>query len=179
MEGFCWNGIGEENPAASGARKHDMINVGGLFAQVVGSKSNPILDVVVAENHSHWQVWRFGEPFDIDRFLSKVVFYQEIMDGNIDDGEHYPHPRRQEKVDPHTLTSDYVSRINVLQLICAVNKRWNWHTGDGAITKVVVPRRDLSRGAFHLLERFDVGEFTIERDWEEIQKTKKIRKIHE
>lgn len=159
-EGFCWNGIGERNPEDAGARKHKMIKVGGLFAQDVGWGDIRILDVVVTQNHAHWQVWRFGEPFDIDSFLSRKVFYH-----NVEDAEYFPHSTGY----PHTLTSDYVSRINVIQLLAAVNERWNWHTGDDAITKVIVPRRDLNREAFHLLERFDGGAFIIERDWEEIQ----------
>lgn len=200
MEGFCWNGIGERNPKDPLARKHRVIEVGGLFAQEVGDNVSRVLDVVVAENHAHWQAWRAGEPFDVDAFLAKTVYYQQVGEtGSIADGKSYPHPSVQENVDAiaawmyvdhmsgsvsckledayaHTLTSDYVSRINVLQLVAAVNNLWKWHTVPDAITQVVVPHRDLERGTFHPVKQVDVATFTIARDWEEIQNRKKARK---
>jgi hypothetical protein len=94
MEGFVWNGIGERDCNDPRARKHRTIQVGPLFAQIVvepgGSKG--VIDVAIIENQMHWQSWRGGEAFDIDRFLSKIVFY-ETFGKSLKDGELYPHPR--------------------------------------------------------------------------------------
>jgi hypothetical protein len=117
-------------------------------------------------------------------------------------GQRYPHPSVQENVNalsawihvdhmrgsppcrpeeayPHTLTSDFVSRINVLALVAVVNKHWKWHTGPDAITQVIVPCRDRAkaRGDFHFIKELDLDDVVINRDLylEEFEKRKKAR----
>lgn len=154
MEGWSWNGIGESDPANPNAYKHREIHVGPLYAQIVcGGEivgANPVLDVIVKANEKHFAAWFKGESFDVDAFFEKQVYYSDYN----------PQEKKRKCQDFETATtktSDYVSRFDVMKLVAAVNRRWNWDSSPDALRHVVVPKCSARReNCFHLVEEFDI-----------------------
>jgi hypothetical protein len=117
-----------------------------------------VIDIVIMDNEKHWLVWDKNTPFPIDRFLNLRVCYDKREKGLFEETVLFPHPRNKKRLleylqknqcdfgihgaqehQTHTLTSDYISRIDLLTLIAMVNQQWNW-SPDHHPTKVIIPQ---------------------------------------
>lgn len=156
MEGWVWNGIGHRDPTSPNAYKHREIHIGPLYAQILSDGT--VLDVIVKANEAHFVPWFKGGPFDVDAFLQMRTGC--VLNPPAErKRKYYMLDRDFENSTAGTKTSDYVSRIDVLKLIVAVNNRWNWDNSPDALRCLVIPQwRPRTKVAFHLVEEFDVDE---------------------
>lgn len=143
--------------------------MGPLYAQILNDEMPGVkaaLDVVVKANEHHFAMWFKDEPFDVNAFLEKT---SSVSSSIVDVLNPPPEKKRkhfaldrdfEDSIVVGTKTSDYVSRIDVLKLVVAVNNRWNWDSNSDALRTLVIPQwRARSKDEeFHLVEEFDPNE---------------------
>jgi hypothetical protein len=134
---------------------HKAIIYKNLMAQMV--VPDQAIDIFITDNEKHWLVWNKNTTFPIDCFLNLRICYDKRGDC-FEETVMFPHPRNKKRLleylqdnphdfgiwgakehQTHTLTSDYVSRIDLLTLIAMVNEQWNW-SPEHHPTKVIIPQ---------------------------------------
>lgn len=100
-----------------------------------------IVDIVVLDNEKHWNVYLKNESFDVNAFLSKVVYYDD---------------------DTTTRTSQYTCENDIQKLLNLVDLRWSWQTPN-CVTQITGPYVD---GWHYHSEEYtnDVFPYTFERE---------------